>query len=105
MTESKHTPGPWAFEVNVWGSILSTDYGEAENLKAGRAWDEDISIAANVDWDVIGEEEIAANARLIAAAPELLEALEETLIVATRNEDGDFADRARAAIAKAKGDA
>ena len=44
-------------------------------------------------------EETNANARLIAAAPDLLEALEALL-------EGDFnvAEKARAAIAKAKGE-
>jgi hypothetical protein len=45
----------------------------------------------------------AANARLMAAAPDLLACLKETLAIATRNEEGEFADRARMAIARAEG--
>lgn len=41
--------------------------------------------------------------RAVNAHEELVEALKETLAVAARNEEGDFADRARAALAKAEG--
>lgn len=44
-----------------------------------------------------------ANGRLIAAAPELFAALVETLAVAERNETGDYAIRAKAALEKALG--
>jgi hypothetical protein len=59
------------------------------------------------DWMKSGDnpkfEEAVANACLIASAPDLYAALIETLEIATRNEEGEFADRARAALAKAKG--
>lgn len=42
-------------------------------------------------------------ARLIIAAQDLYAALVETLAVATRNESGPWADKARAALAKAEG--
>ncbi|MBX3583588.1 MAG: hypothetical protein KF810_17010 [Rhizobiaceae bacterium] len=38
---------------------------------------------------------------MFAAAPDMFEALKETLAIATRNEDGPWADRARAALRKA----
>lgn len=81
---SKHTPGPWA----RYGSIIR-------------------SIACNdrkiADVRVI-DDEGQANARLMAAAPDLLEALEAALTILT-DSVGDFDyDKAMAAIAKAKGE-
>jgi hypothetical protein len=97
---SKHTPGPWAVDADAYPIFI---YSESET------------------WpliDELGNEEgckgafIAntgdnkANARLIAAAPELLEALKDML---DGHEDActgygeGAADKARAAIAKATG--
>jgi hypothetical protein len=88
----KHTPGPWTvyeagFSVaDAWGHVLSTDV-------EGRM-----------------PEEAAANARLIAAAPELLAALEALLSVYQgfapwEGEVERQAEiKARAAIAKARGE-
>lgn len=45
-----------------------------------------------------------AHAKLFAASPDLYDALEETLAIAERNEQGGFAVRARAALAKARGE-
>ena len=60
---------------------------------------------AEEDWDM-AVEEVQANAHLIAAAPELLDAL-ETLLLSTERDDMNFRVRAmeaaREAIAKAKG--
>ena len=97
---AKHTPGPWL-----------TDRG---NVHTGQI--ATIHHCLNNDWVEIwtdkwaetglGEGEQEANARLIAAAPELLDALTE--IVAAADGDGwkqldaTFA-AARAAIAKATG--
>jgi hypothetical protein len=94
MSESKHTPGPWdpftqpsfsgwwAVRDNNWNEIGSGDGGFTE-----------------------------ADARLIAAAPELLEAL--ILMVRTHDEPAEsmlqemreqkWLEQARAAIAKATG--
>ena len=93
MMEGKHTPGPWfvtpdGFRVTdkpVWFDQDGSRHGETPN----------IVIFA----------ETQANARLIAAAPELLEALVNLLRVhegegGTKYHAGDIA---RAAIAKATG--
>lgn len=55
---SKHTPGPWRYE---------------ESTKTIRSVPKNDWIASMGSWD--GSVPTAANARLIAAAPELLEAL------------------------------
>lgn len=84
---SKHTPGPWHIGSNMILKIINGSY---------------FSIAEVNDWD----DETVPNARLIAAAPDLLEALE--IIVATEHERHGYnpfwTDQARAAIAKAKGE-
>lgn len=83
MTAAKHTPGPW--------ETAATD----DNLIVkGR-----VKIASTYPEKFSADEE-GANARLIAAAPELLEALYTFLEV------GDCAaarEEAHAAIAKAEG--
>ena len=90
---SKHTPGPWKY-----GAELSSRTGEwLISFDAGNRG-RGIGIAETRPGS--GQEE--ANARLIAAAPELLEALEELLAETRIN--GAFADKARAAIAKARGE-
>lgn len=78
---SKHTPGPWTqHEGEVWaknyGLISRSYYGKPDG-------------------------EGAANARLIAAAPELLEFAEEV----RRTGDTRLASMAIAVIAKAIGEA
>jgi hypothetical protein len=75
---SKHTPGPWKLDRN---SVL-------------------IPIAPYEWADAYGGSE--ANARLIAAAPDLLEALQD--LCDTLGECG-MTEKARAAITKAEGEA
>ena len=91
---SKHTPGPWIVYEFVDGYDIRAP--EAECYVATASDPEAV-------WGAIGREE---DARLIAAAPELLEALENLLKV-HEGEGGtqhNAADIARAAIAKAKGE-
>ncbi len=92
---TKHTPGPWqsdaAGESHEW-VVLSS---------------ENQSICACMNG-VGGKDRVQANARLIAAAPELLEALEDVLKITMfhSNPESELERRkskARAAIAKAKG--
>lgn len=73
MTDEKrlsHTPGPW--RVNKYGSIGAGEFGKKP-------------IVANVE-PLYGDDALlygdsAANARLIAAAPDLLDALKELVAV------------------------
>ena len=108
---SKHTPGPWqAEQAGMNGKIIEWFV---------RVDGDDIAIASAI-CDRAGNIS-EANARLIAAAPDLLEALEQTLQLAIDWEDearGTWQDealgflhnddpiikKARAAIAKAKGE-
>ena len=64
---TQHTPGPWAV-----GS-------KSGHIETANAWRMSIAICYNKDSkaDGVSKEEFEANARLIAAAPELLKALNE----------------------------
>lgn len=90
---SKHTAGPWGIIIGDAGPIVFS--GQKSNMVAHciKAW---------------SSEERMANARLIAAAPDLLEALKAMFDATTDNEirgaDGSPIERARAAIAKATGE-
>lgn len=105
MSEQTHTPGPWEIVQDA-----------PENPKARFQIGHRVSPTSATYVCTIRTEKIltldgnhAANARLIAAAPELLAALEEMLDVLDRNNVPAPAylrkseAQARAAIAKAKG--
>lgn len=94
MTPTKHTPGPWKVDPNFPGMVRIDD-DPTSGILVG----------------------LAANARLIAAAPELLEALKEAmgelndyrrLLVYDKEDVADLKStisKAAAAIAKATGEA
>lgn len=86
MSEEKHTPGPWFADG---GKVYeSQDYHEICSF-----WSNAFPV-----WE--------ANARLIAAAPDLLEALEECVKWLETSAEGENATRmAFSAISKAKGKA
>lgn len=83
---TKHTPGPW----KVFHAIAMEDDGTPMLYAVVGATDTRTAV------------ECEANERLIAAAPELLKALEH-LLRCTAIPD-DWAEPARAAIAKARGE-
>lgn len=74
MNEVKHTPGPWTFETVKTQSGICHKIGPFpwKNGKQNHA-------CIYVDYASAGpiERELRANARLIVAAPDLLEALED----------------------------
>jgi hypothetical protein len=95
---SKHTPGPW--KAKKWVGTDLYDDPDRPFVEVGNVhW-------SPKNWKPAAAIKQTANARLIAAAPELLEALENLLKV-HEGEGGtqhNAADMARAAIAKAKGE-
>lgn len=102
MSEAKHTPGPWSLDPED-KSIVGKD--------------EDLAIATIENIDVGGDkgfhfgEESRANARLIATAPELLEALQllgdvgcfEHGMLGNHNDILSAVSKSLSAIAKATG--
>ena len=100
MSEQKHTPGPWES-----GNGTTSIYGSDGKEVARRIW-----------HGPQDDERSLANARLIAAAPELLALLNRIVSESVRveyEEDGpacaemaySLIDEVRAAIAKATGGA
>jgi len=80
MVEVRHTPGPWEVIIDDDGNPLSGRPGvfSSDELDCGIVhWDGFVQPY----WrSARGDKEIHANARLIAAAPDLLDALENLII-------------------------
>ena len=100
MDEAKHTPGPWLTHKEGFSSIY------IESRIGGGMLQEVASCGPTGE----GRDQQEANARLIAAAPELLEALKEVVEIldevlgfGTEPSHGNIAAKARAVIAKATG--
>lgn len=101
-----HTPGPWTVrepdaeerELDIAEGVSAEDM-ELTEVYADEAGDQVCFVMNTTPCE-------AANARLISAAPELLDAVEELLIYLADWDDPDneTCQRARAAVAKAKGE-
>ena len=99
---AEHTPGPWK---------VSELFADGEIIRVFRTYEvvtPEYDVCADLPWG--GPIRNEADARLIAAAPELLAALEAALAslegqrrVDQSNEDLAAVYQARAAITKAKG--
>lgn len=109
MSQVKHTPGPWSLK-HVSGSNFAVQRFEIRGVFLGH---EGKAVVFNKDTSAIDGTTVCCSpgdARLIAAAPELLEALQDLLQVMEQHEqiagcDSMYGDNARAAIAKATGGA
>jgi len=100
---AKHTPGPWL-------QVIGRAFVFAFNSKRYNRFSVHVEPGHDDDEQRTSVAELEANARLIAAAPDMLEALEEALFTASpaRLEHPTmFAawEKMSAAIAKAKGEA
>lgn len=105
---SKHTPGPWTAHVPY--PATNPRYAVTASYPNGLTFE--VAVASMGDWSMA---EARANATLIAAAPELLEALrgivqelDEFGFINSQDNDPDGGESpaigtARAAIAKATG--
>ena len=124
MSAGKHTPGPWAAEIarvvpesEPFGffirhaerrrSVVNCHVYETATPVLPVEWrDAPITLT---DWKGhhYTPDELVANAHLIAAAPDLLEALQELVAEAVEvweyAEDYAHIERARAALSKATG--
>lgn len=103
---SKHTPGPWVITPGLYGPAIFQDTPLAGTL-SGR-------LVCDVFQRPCEPDTTTADARLIAAAPDLLGLLEELLengtcfysaIELDHDFDGEaWGERVRAIIAKAEGE-
>ena len=105
-----HTPGPWDWEPEGDGeNCASEPYVYAQNVDHRDGKQPLIALCyvptslQNRYYGVDVDSEEVANARLIAAAPELLEALENCLGFVVAHPQ--FTEDLRNLIAKAKGEA
>lgn len=96
MSETKHTPGPWSVRFDFVVQATSFDGGRL------------VPVAQPYGVNSDGTD-LFANARLIAAAPELLDALQGLVKELSDSDDEGLIENAepmiaaRAAIAKATG--
>lgn len=89
MSESKFTPGPWHVDgFNLSGVIRQDEVGEWHNVAQC-----DMGAFKNPNW--------RHDARLIASAPELYNALRQ-IVDARTIPSAEMYEAARAALAKAK---
>lgn len=97
----QHTPGPWEVDRDYPGDVI------CEQGDVAATWcKEDVGKTLRIGESAFStREEAEANARIIAAAPELLEALKSALKTAEfeRHPYRPWHGEARAAIVKAKG--
>ena len=73
MSEAKHTPGPWVVCIQDGDDVAYTVFAETQLVNRrieADAWDDHLATAG------LNHKNVEANARLIAAAPELLKALD-----------------------------
>ena len=96
VSASYHTPGPWM-------AVPGGRHDQEVIITTQHRLDQSFSEICGLDVEFTGKhgDEQKANARLIAAAPEMLRALRA--IVEESNDPGAV-DCARAAIAKAEGE-
>lgn len=100
MTAPKHTPGPWSFQGAATRWITAPS-------ETGMPWYV-AEVIGGCDHDGSGVDRQDANAHLIAAAPELYEALNLLLYRACKEladpEDCEEIQRAERAISKSRGE-
>ncbi len=93
---AEHTPGPW--------SLTRTPKGHRMRV-SGFGWGHFAKVVVRMDGEDEDQSEGIANANLIAAAPDLLEALNELVVARNSGKQPSVRmwDKAKTAIAKATG--
>lgn len=97
--EIKHTPGPWVLGESSGGRHFRAVNAREHSELATVVW-----VMEDDDMEGAQSPECEANANLIAAAPELLDALHAIAGGSVQRVSDDLHRAARAAIAKAKGE-
>jgi len=98
--KTKHTPAPWEADNTGFGKM------QIWNAKEARMDFNDLHLIATIySVEVKGGNQLKANAKLIAAAPELLEALHHCVqalkVINSMGATKPIIERAEAAIKKA----
>lgn len=98
MPISKHTPGPWSVEQDTSNNgdidVFAADFLPIASVDVREHPDDTISVPREVALD---------NARLIAAAPDLLAACKEAFIALPMTKHNEsINEKLKAAIAKAE---
>ena len=96
MSDTKHTPGPWIRDGKFVYALMPNPKKRWPG-EVNRFW---LIVQKQAGYD-IPEEEVEANARLIAAAPEMLEAL--IIIYKVWHEDSILISSVKSVIEKATG--
>ena len=101
---SDHTPVPWEARKNMVPHIEDDSMVWDGDFII---WEDDNPIACVNCCDGIGEEQAEMNANLMAAAPEMLEALElaDAMLCGANMDKSAIGRKINAALAKAKGKA
>ena len=104
-TKAAHTPGPWQitnYNASMWTEPNSSD--DWVPVISVAPSDDTHSFVAYVDGSQdLNSGEAEANARLIAAAPEMLEALESVRERLRGMQEDPLLDKVHTAIQKARG--
>ncbi len=109
MKMSKHTPGPWSYRKVPRKQEWEINTGRCPN-SGHESWTGMSVVFGCDDYPKMGKIVGEANARLIAASPELLEACKAMLsefneqMAGIVNDEFAVIAKARAAIAKATGE-
>lgn len=90
----QHTQGSWRFEIRNNEAMVTTCRNGEDMVVAGYLFDEEIDLEL---------EEVEANARLIASAPNLLACLQNLIDRGLIVNDNDHYEECIKAIAKATG--
>ena len=90
----QHTQGSWRFEIRNSEAMVTTCRNGKDMVVAGYLFDEEIDLEL---------EEVEANARLIASAPDLLACLQNLIDRGLIVNDNDHYEECIKAIAKATG--
>lgn len=104
MSHTQHTPGPWVarlIEPQEW----EIDAPNGDPTIGHKVWSGLAVVYGSEEHKIQGRCVSEANAHLIAAAPKLYEALLECLECEFAVTDKAAIEKARAALAKARGEA
>lgn len=104
----KHTPGPWHFVEENAGLMMDHGYGILYGEPDAWGWEQNLYVSVGCSLNVerkLGKGAAAANARLIAAAPDMLAACKEFIRKVEAGEAKSKRSYAqmKAAVAKAEG--